>query len=77
MACLLRSARHFCDSSTVEWLRKQRAAAQVDEAARGMKDTLDTMNPIAPPQARSVEEAGKYTDEQMDDALPKQQNPAQ
>lgn len=55
----------------------EQAGAQVDEAARGMKDTLDTTNPVAPPQARPVEEAGKYPDEQMDDALPKQQNPAQ
>lgn len=55
----------------------EQAGAQVDKATRGMKDTLDATNPVAPPQAGPVEEAGTYPDEPMGDALPKQQNPAQ
>jgi len=55
----------------------EQAGAQVDEAARGMKDIVDPINQVAPPQAGPVEEADKYPDEQMGDALPKQQHPAQ
>lgn len=52
----------------------EQAGAQVDEAARSMNDAADPINQVAPPQAGSVEETGKYPDEPMDDA---QQNPAQ
>jgi len=55
----------------------EQAAAQVDEAARGMKGIVDPINQVAPPQAGPVEETGKYPNEQMGDALPKQQHPAQ
>lgn len=55
----------------------EQAGTQVDEAARSMNDDADPINQVAPPQAGPVEETGKYPDDPMDDALPKQQNPAQ
>lgn len=55
----------------------EQAGAQIDEASRGLKDRVDPINPVAPPQAEPVEEVGKYPNAQRDDALPKQQHPAQ
>lgn len=65
----------------------EQAGAQVDEAARGMKDSVDTTNQVAPPQAGPVEGTGRSLDEPvehpgekiepMGDALPNQQKPSQ
>ena len=63
------------------------ASAQVEEASRGMKDSVDAKNQVAPPQAGPVEERGRTLDEPVEypgkkikpigDALPNQQKPAQ
>lgn len=65
----------------------EQAGAQVDEAARSMKDPVDAINQAAPPQAGPVDEMGRSPDEAveypgekiepMGDVLPNQQKPTQ
>lgn len=65
----------------------EQADAQVDEAARSMKDPVDAINQVAPPQAGPVDEMGRSPDEAveypgekiapMDDAMRDQQKPPQ
>ncbi|MGV8991952.1 MAG: hypothetical protein ACOH1Q_11195 [Thiobacillus sp.] len=65
----------------------EQAGAQVDEAARGMNEPVDTTNQLAPPQAGPVDEMGRSLDkpvehpgeiiEPMGDAMPNQQKPMQ
>lgn len=44
----------------------EQAGAQVDEAARGMNDPVDTINQLAPPQAGPAEEMGRTLDEPVE-----------
>ncbi len=65
----------------------EQAGAQGDEAARSMKDPVDAINQIPPPQAGPVDEMGRSPDEAveypgekiepMGDVLPNQQKPTQ
>ena len=65
----------------------EQASAQVEEASRGMKNSADALNQVAPPQAERLEERGRALDEPVNhpgdrmksigDALPNQQKPAQ